>query len=153
MWLEAHDKTSESDRAKLYFRIAQSAFEASEVPAAEEWARKAIDQFTNPESVHVGNQVLGNIALRKQKVDEAEKFLLASADVKGGRRGASFWPEMDLAQQLLTLDRHDAVAKYLDSGSEVWKRFSERLECLSDSVSNGESPELDLIPNRNLSAN
>jgi tetratricopeptide (TPR) repeat protein len=73
------------------------------------------------EAVFHGNTVLGRIALREGKIDEAKKYLLEAGKTKGSPVLGSFGPSMTLAKELLEKGESDTVLKYFEECGLFWK--------------------------------
>src|SRR5262249_2765955 len=89
-------------------------------------------------AVHHGNLVLGLVALRKDKLEDADAFLLKAGETPGSPPLNSFGPNMYLAQELLKKGRKEAVIKYLNLCKKFWNR--PELSRWIDDVEAGKSP-------------
>ncbi len=92
-------------------------------------------------AVHASNIVLGRLALRDGKVQDAKRYLLAAGATPGSPQLDSFGPNMALAEDLLKKGEKDVVLKYFAECTKFWDReFSEIGKWTAD-VKAGRSPE------------
>src|SRR5215467_9877882 len=88
-------------------RLAKAAFAASDYSRAERYANEALGAartgvfWWTGDAIHQGNIVLGRLALRRQDVEAAKRFLLAAGKTPGSGTLASLGPNMALARDLL----------------------------------------------------
>ena len=68
------------------------------------------------------NQLLGRVALREGRLDEAKRFLLAAGASPGSPQLDSFGPQPDLARELLARGERDVVLRYLELVGAFWAR-------------------------------
>ena len=93
--------------------MAESARRAGVPDKAADYANRAI-ATGEPDHVHQGNSTLGHIALEKNSIADAKKYLLASAEVRRSGVLGSFGPNMSLANELLRRGEREAVVAYLE---------------------------------------
>lgn len=82
-----------------------------------------VDAWNYGNFIYSYNFMLGQIALREGKPDEAAKFLLAANQTPGSPQQNSFGPSFTLAKELLQLGRTQdriTVGKYLDDVAGFW---------------------------------
>ena len=72
--------------------------------------------------LHVGNVVLGHVALKAGKVNVAEAYLRKAGKTPGSPRMTSGGPDTTLAAALLERERLDPVLAYLQDCQRVWER-------------------------------
>jgi tetratricopeptide (TPR) repeat protein len=92
-------------------------------------------------ALHLGNLVLGRLALRDGKLKEAEAFLAASAETPGSPQLDSFGPNMALAKELLEKGRRRAVLDYFSACRRFWKHDGGLLDEWSREVKDGKVPD------------
>lgn len=94
------------------------------------------------DATHVGNVVLGRLALQGGDVGKAKGHLLASArvPVTGSPVLGSFGPSMILAEELLEKGERDAVVEYFDLCKQFWKNEGGKLERWKAVVKDGDIP-------------
>ncbi len=94
--------------------------------------------------IHRGNWVLGRIAVRAGRTEDAKKHLLASAEVEGSHWAEFFPPNMSLAKDLLEKDEREAVVQYFERCRKVWKLKPDeerKLDDWSAAVKAGRMPD------------
>jgi beta-lactamase regulating signal transducer with metallopeptidase domain/tetratricopeptide (TPR) repeat protein len=70
-----------------------------------------------------GNIVLGRIALRESKMDEAKKYLLEAGKTKGSPVLGSFGPNMMLAKELLEKGETNVVLEFFQECEKFWPQY------------------------------
>jgi biopolymer transport protein ExbD len=70
-----------------------------------------------------GNIVLGRIALREGKMDDAKKYLLEAGKTKGSPVLNTFGPSMTLAKELLEKGETNAVLEYFQECGRFWPSY------------------------------
>jgi hypothetical protein len=121
----------DTDRGKgrwVHCQLAKAAFEAGDHPKARAYAQELV---TTPgdsrgDAVHIGNLVLGRLALAAGDVDAAKSHLIESANTPGSPVLGSFGPSMTLAKELLDRGEREAVLRYLELCSKFWKMGVQR---------------------------
>jgi tetratricopeptide (TPR) repeat protein len=131
-----------------YLKIAQLAFDAGEFSKASKYASEYLEtakadtrHWANGDLVHKGNLVLGRIAVREKRLDDAERHLRASADTSGSPVLKSFGPNMSLAKDLLEAGRSAAVLEYFDACGKFWTLDFFRLRRWTSTVRAGHVPD------------
>ena len=134
----------------MYLKLGQLAFDAGELTKARDYANAYLESArtsasTHPwatgDLVHKGNLVLGRIAVREGRLDDAEHYLRASADTSGSPVLNSFGPNMSLAKDLLEAGRSGPVLEYFDACSRFWRLNFFKLGRWASTVRAGEIPE------------
>jgi hypothetical protein len=92
------------------------------------------------DAVHVGNIVLGRLALLGGDVGKAREHLLAAGRVPGSPTLISFGPDMSLASELIEKGERDAAVEYLDLCAKFWERQDGRLEGWKGVIRDGGMP-------------
>jgi tetratricopeptide (TPR) repeat protein len=90
------------------------------------------------DAAHVARQVLGRIALREGRTDEAKRLLMESI-LTPGPRLTDYGPGMGLAKELLEKGERQAVLDYLAACARFWNRS--RLEEWSGAINDGKTPD------------
>jgi hypothetical protein len=129
--------------------LAIAAYEADDLAKAKRYATELLanprlDAGTNEpngDDVHIGNTVLGRIALRNGNVEEAKRYLHASASTNGSPVLSSFGPRMSLAAELLDHNERDAVLSYLQDCSRFWQYGADRLNLWETGIRAGKHPD------------
>ncbi|MCH9052501.1 MAG: hypothetical protein IIA72_15740, partial [Proteobacteria bacterium] len=107
--------------------LAKAAFAAGDMRKAGLYANELLEAGTKPgnekrrgTTVHHGNIILGRIALKQGKKDNAKAFLIEAGRSSGGGTLGSFGPNMALAKELLEAGEKSAVIEYLRLCKNFW---------------------------------
>ena len=92
-------------------------------------------------AVQDANLVLGRIALKERRIDEAKQHLLEAGKSPGSPQMNSFGPNMSLAKDLLEKGERDVVVEYFELCRKFWKMDRGRLNDWSQQVKAGKIPE------------
>jgi hypothetical protein len=137
--------TGEQGQTELLDHLATAAFEAGELEMAEGYARELLARASpvrHPgDVIHIGNLVLGRIALSKGDIEKAKSHLIESARTDGSPVLCSFGPRMTLAKELLVRGETEVVLRYLKLCSVFWKRGRDDLARWAERVEKGEEPD------------
>jgi hypothetical protein len=136
------------DRLHLLPDAARAAYEAGDMKKAGSYAAELLslaDRFQSDPSysdaVHVGNTVLGRVALKSGDLQKARDCLVASAKVQGSDQLVTLGPTMSLAKELLDKGEKDTVLKYLDLCGDFWMAGKKELAAWKKSIEAGERPD------------
>jgi beta-lactamase regulating signal transducer with metallopeptidase domain/tetratricopeptide (TPR) repeat protein len=130
--------------------LATTAFEAGDTEKARSYATTLLTQAqTNQKEWNYGNAilhgnvVLGRIALREGKVDEAKKYLLEAGKTPGSPQLNSFGPNMSLAKELLEKGETNAVLEYFEECGKFWPNYAgeDKLAAWTAVVKEGKTPD------------
>src|SRR5215510_2304765 len=120
-----------ADRFEAFYvlsRMAPTALAAGESEKAGDYAKQllamAVDlrrDWNYGNAIHVGNLVLGEIALDSGDINEAKRYLLLAGDTPGSPQLDSFGPNMLLAKELLEKGERDVVLKYFEKCGQFWE--------------------------------
>jgi len=99
------------------------------------------DNWDYGNALHVGNLILGRLALEAGDVAEAGRRLLEAGRTPGSPQLNSFGPNMYLAKELLAKGEQEAVARYLDLCAKFWASQGGRLDAWKAAVRKGETPD------------
>jgi len=72
-------------------------------------------------AIQDGNLVLGRIAVKEERLDEAKRDLTESGKSLGSPQMNSFGPNMSLAKDLLEKGQRDVVLEYFELCRKFWK--------------------------------
>jgi hypothetical protein len=93
-------------------------------------------------ATHIGNTVLGLVALEKGDLSAAADHLIASGSLKSGSPTLrSFGPNMLLAKKLIEKGERDAVIHYLDACAAFWRLENGRLAEWKKVIESGGMPD------------
>ncbi len=92
-------------------------------------------------AVHDANLVLGRIAVRDGRIDEAKKYLLEAGKSPGSPQLNTFGPNMSLAKDLLEKGERQVVLDYFELCRRFWRLHHGRLDKWSQQVKDGKIPD------------
>jgi len=92
-------------------------------------------------AIQDGNLVLGRIAVREGKLEQAKEYLLAAGRSKGSPQMDSFGPNMSLAKDLLEKGEKDVVLQYFELCRKFWEDDYGKLDDWSKEVKAGNLPD------------
>ncbi len=108
-------------------KLAKAAFAAGDMRKAGLYANELLEAGMKPgnekrrgTAVHHGNLILGRVALKQGKKDNAKAFLIEAGRTPGGGTLGSFGPNMALAKELLEAGEKAAVIEYLRLCKSFW---------------------------------
>lgn len=93
------------------------------------------------DATHVGNVVLGRIALKADNVEVAKERLLAAGNVTGSPVLHSFGPDMRLAKELVERGERKTVIEYLDLCAKFWEMDNGDLARWKKIIDEGGTPD------------
>ena len=149
---ELEQTTEPRQRRFLLLYLAPAALYAGEAGKAATYARELMalgEQLKSfpgfgpgiyGDSTHVGNLVLGHLALSGGDVGKAREHLLAAGRVPGSSVLVSFGPNMLLASELIEKGEREAVIEYFDLCAKFWEHQGGRLEQWKEVVRQGGTP-------------
>jgi tetratricopeptide (TPR) repeat protein len=142
----ARDLTPLAKR-ELPLDLAEAAFRAGDFVKARTYAEHllaaAVSQPRNwayGNAVHKGNLVLGRLAVREGRIEDAISFLRRSGETPGSPQLDSFGPNMSLARDLIERGETEAVLAYFAACRVFWKMGADRLDQWASLVSAGQVP-------------
>jgi beta-lactamase regulating signal transducer with metallopeptidase domain/tetratricopeptide (TPR) repeat protein len=128
--------------------LAKTAFDAGAIEKARGYATELLRQapamkkdWNYGNAIQHGNIVLGRIALREGKIDEAKKYLLEAGKTPGSPQMNSFGPNMSLAEELLEKGETGVVLEYFKQCEKFWKMSRGRLDTWTALVKQGSKPD------------
>ena len=92
-------------------------------------------------STHVGNIVLGQIALANGDLNSAKEHMLSAARISGSPTLSSFGPDMRLAKELIEKGERDTAIAYFDLCAKFWTNDRGKLQQWKDAVAKGSMPD------------
>jgi len=141
------------DDEKKYYQLekmAKIAFEAGYLDKANEHAQELLKQasirprdWNYGNAVYSGNSVLGRIALRNDKVQEAKDYLIKAGETPGSPGLDISGPNMILAKELLEKNEKEAVIKFFTLCSKFWTKGQDRLNLWIANINEGKIPDLE----------
>ncbi len=104
-------------------------------------AQKFQKDWNYGNAIQDGNLVLGRIALKEGKVDEARQRLLEAGKSRGSPQMNSFGPNMSLARDLLEKGERETVLQYFDLCRKFWEMGQSKLDRWTEDVKADRMPE------------
>lgn len=124
-------------------KIAEARSYASELLLIAERIRSKDDgdSFKNGITIHNGNMVLGRIALRDNRREDAKNYLLKAGLTPASPTLNSFGPNMSLANDLLNVGERETVLMYFHECHRFWDFNKEKLNSWEQDVRDGNAPD------------
>ncbi len=127
---------------------AKQSFEAGKIEDARKYANDLLalaDKFRQNwnygNAIQDGNLVLGRIALREGRTEEAKQYLLKAGKSPGSPQMDSFGPNMSLARDLLQKQERETVLEYFQLCRVFWKMGQSELDQWTADVKAGRIPD------------
>jgi len=127
--------------------IAKDAFNAGKFEVAKQSADELLSMapsyprdWNYGNAIQDGNLVLGRLALKAGRLDEAKQRLLAAGNSPGSPQMDSFGPNMSLANDLLDKGERDVVLEYFDLCRKFWALGQPKLDEWTADVKSGTRP-------------
>jgi hypothetical protein len=92
-------------------------------------------------AVQDANLVLGRIAVRQGRINDAKRYLIEAGKSPGSPQMNSFGPNMSLAKDLLEKGERDVVLEYFDLCRKFWELHRDRLDNWGQEVKAGKIPD------------
>ena len=141
----AYELSGESERDLLLAQLAKAAFAADKLDKARQFAELMMQNTkagrNYGDRVHQGNLMMGRIALREGKIEEAKSRLIAAGMTRGSPVLRSFGPNMMLARALLEIGEREIVLEYFELCSQFWKLHRGRLDEWGELAAAGRMPD------------
>ena len=152
---EAYRLTSDTHKATLrprgqhvFYGLVSAAFFAGETEKAKAYGTNLLKSVNKEEeswnygnAIHRANVLLGHIALRENRIDQAARHLLEGGKTPGSPQLNSFGPDMSLAKALLEKGQRETVVQYLDLCASFWKMDKGRLAKWKQAIQAGQAPD------------
>jgi hypothetical protein len=139
-----------SDEKRFYALndAAKESFEVGKIEDARNYAEELLtlaQKFSGDwnygNAIHDGNLVLGRIALKEGRKDEAKRYLLEAGKSPGSPQMNSFGPNMSLARDLLEKGERETVLQYFELCRKFWKMGQGDLDQWTKEVKAGQIPD------------
>lgn len=138
---------SPMDRFYALGDMAKDSFNAGRIEEARKDAQELMsvlprfkDNWNYGNAIQDSNLVLGRIALREGRLDEAKRYLIEAGKSPGSPQMDSFGPNMSLAKDLLEKGERDVVLRYFELCRKFWEMGHGRLDRWSLEVKSGKIP-------------
>jgi hypothetical protein len=132
--------SNEEEKFHALDDAAKEGFEVGQIEDARKYANDLLTlaqkfqrDWNYGNAIQDGNLVLGRIALKEGRTEDAKQCLLAAGKSPGSPQMDSFGPNMSLAKDLLDKGERDVVLQYFELCRVFWKNdFGELNEWSSD---------------------
>jgi hypothetical protein len=145
---ELRKATTEPERFYALNDAAKESFVAGKVEDARKYAQELLamlpkfkGNWNYGNAVQDSNLVLGRIAVREGRIDDAKRYLIESGKTPGSPQLGSFGPNMSLAKDLLEKGEKDVVLEYFELCRMFWKMGKEDLDQWTSDVKAGKIPD------------
>ncbi len=139
--------STEQDRFYALDDAAKESFEVGKIGDAKNYATELLTlapkfrgNWNYGNAIQDGNLVLGRIAVRDGKIEEAKNYLLEAGRSPGSPQMDSFGPNMSLAKDLLEKGERDTVLQYFELCRKFWAMDYGKLDKWSLEVKAGKMP-------------
>jgi len=143
----AHAKTDE-ERFYALNDAAKQSFVLGKTEDARNYASNLLamlPRFSNDwnygNAVQDGNLVLGRIAVKEGRMEDAKRYLLEAGKSPGSPQMNSFGPNMSLAKDLLERGERPVVLEYFELCRKFWRMDGGRLDQWKQQVKDGGMPD------------
>lgn len=127
---------------------AQDDFDAGNMELARSEANELLalapenkKRFDYGDAIYDANLVLGRIAVKEDRIDDAKRFLLAAGQTPGSPNLFSFGPRMSLAKDLLDKGEKDTVLSFFSECRRFWGTGGRQLDRWTTAVQAGQIPD------------
>lgn len=128
--------------------LAKVAFASGKMDEAREYAEELLTlapqhkgDWNYGNAIHHGNLILGRIALRDGRIDDAKNLLLEAGKSPGSPQMNSFGPNMSLAKDLLEKGEQEVVLEYFELCRKFWNMGHDNLDGWAKDVKSGNTPK------------
>lgn len=108
------------------------------------YARRFRTNWNCGNALHHAHGALGRVALRRKRLPDAKRHLIASAKTRGSPQLNSFGPSHDLASELLARGEAKTVVRYLELCRRFWSMGEKHVDAWTRSIK--ESGTTDFLP-------
>jgi tetratricopeptide (TPR) repeat protein len=140
--------TTEKKRFYALNDAAKESFVLGKIDDARKYAQELLalapkfrEDWNYGNAVQDGNLVLGRIAVREGRMEEAKQYLLEAGKSPGSPQMDSFGPNMSLAKDLLEKGERETVLQYFGLCRKFWEMGGEQLDQWSQEVEAGRIPD------------
>jgi uncharacterized membrane protein YeaQ/YmgE (transglycosylase-associated protein family) len=141
------EATTDQERFYALDAAAKESFNVGKIDDANQFATQLLnlapsfkDNWNYGNAIQDGNLVLGRIAVRDGRLEEAKNYLLEAGKSPGSPQMDSFGPNMSLAKDLLEKGERDTVLQYFELCRKFWTMDYNKLNEWSEEVKAGKTP-------------
>jgi len=140
---------AKSEEARFYALndSAKESFQSGHIDEARKFAKEILEiaprfkkDWNYGNAIQDGNLVLGRIAVKEGRINDAKQFLLEAGKSKGSPQMDTFGPNMSLAKDLLEKGEKTVVLEYFELCRKFWQMHRGRLDEWSQEVKAGRIP-------------
>ena len=138
---------NEEERFYALGDAAKEAFNIEDYVAAEKYANQLAElipmyktNWNYGNAIQDCNLILGRIALKNGKVEEAKQYLIKAGKSPGSPQMDTFGPNMSLAKDLLEAGEYEVVIEYFSLCKIFWEMHDGRLDEWTVLVKAGKIP-------------
>lgn len=151
LYFEAAHRLTDGPLFKWYLlaKLAETSLLAGDLSRARAYAARLLKgapsfptDWNYGNAIHNGNEVLGQVSLRRGNRKKALEHLAAAGATPGSPQLNSFGPSFRLAQALLDAGERDAVLAYLESCARFWRLGQRELATWTVALRSGHEPNL-----------
>lgn len=142
--------SASSENTKFYALndAAKESFALGHVEDARRYANELLQMAPRFErdwnygnAIQDGNIVLGRIAVREGRIEDAKQYLLLAGSSRGSPQMNSFGPNMSLAKDLIEKGERDSVLQYFELCRKFWELPYGKLDEWERDVRAGTMPD------------
>jgi len=140
--------SNDLDRFQALDDAAKQSFELGKIDDARNYASDLLalapkfqSNWNYGNAIQDGNLVLGRIAVRDGRIEDAKQYLLEAGKSRGSPTMDSFGPTMSLAKDLIEKGERDTVLQYFELCRKFWKMDYGKLDQWSQEVKAGQTPD------------
>ncbi len=133
--------TLPQQRARILNVMAEAHYDNRQYDAAALDAEEILKIKYDAGEAHNAYIVLGRVAIKREKLDEAKSRLLEAGRVTPSPMLAAIGPRFTLAQDLLEAGETETVLEYLTLSRKLWTRNTELVDYWSDTIRAGGAPD------------
>ena len=143
---------AKSQEARFYALndSAKESFQSGHIDEARKFAKEILEiaprfkkDWNYGNAIQDGNLVLGRIAVKEGRINDAKQFLLEAGKSKGSPQMDTFGPNMSLAKDLLEKGEKTVVLEYFELCRKFWEMHRGRLDEWSQEVKAGRIPNFE----------
>jgi hypothetical protein len=127
---------------------AKESFAAGRKEDAQRYAQELVTLLPDfrqhhlyPVAFHDANMILGRIAVKEGRIDEAKRYLIQASQTPGSPQLMNYGPNMSLAKDLLEKGERQVVLDYFEQCRKFWVNQDGLLDRWSKQVKEGKIPD------------
>jgi hypothetical protein len=144
---QVNEATTEGQKFRVLGKAAKISFNAGYIDNARKYANELLalapkykGNWNYGNAIQDGNLVIGRIAVREGRIDEAEYCLIEAGKSPGSPVMNSFGPNMSLANDLLKKGQTEVVLQYLNLCRTFWQPDYGKIDKWEKEIKAGKIP-------------